>query len=32
VRQFAPAQIAALLDCHLATVRRWISWFNREGT
>ena len=27
-----PAQIAALLDCHPATVRRWISRFNREGT
>jgi transposase len=26
-----PAQIAALLDCHPATVRRWISRFNREG-
>jgi transposase len=25
------AQIAALLDCHPATVRRWISRFNREG-
>jgi len=24
-------QIAALLDCHPATVRRWISRFNREG-
>ena len=27
----APAQIAALLDCHPATVRRWISRFNDEG-
>ena len=27
----APAQIAALLDCHPATVRRWISRFNGEG-
>lgn len=27
----APAQIAALLDCHPATVRRWIDRFNREG-
>jgi len=27
----APAQIAALLDCHPATVRRWINRFNREG-
>ncbi len=26
-----PAQIGALLDCHPATVRRWISRFNREG-
>ena len=26
-----PAQIAALLDCHPATVRRWIIRFNREG-
>jgi predicted ArsR family transcriptional regulator len=25
------AQIAALLDCHPATVRRWISRFNAEG-
>jgi len=28
---FPPAQIAALLDCHPATVRRWISRFNDEG-
>ena len=27
----APAQIAALLDCHPATVRRWIGRFNAEG-
>src|SRR6476660_7184103 len=27
----APAQIAALLECHSATVRRWFSRFNREG-
>jgi transposase len=27
----APAQIAALLECHPATVRRWISRFNNEG-
>jgi hypothetical protein len=27
----APAQIAELLDCHPATVRRWISRFNAEG-
>jgi len=26
-----PAQIAVLLDCHPATVRRWISRFNSEG-
>ena len=26
-----PAEIAAPLDCHPATVRRWISRFNREG-
>jgi len=26
-----PAPIAALLDCHPATVRRWISRINREG-
>jgi transposase len=25
------AQIAALLDCHPATVRHWIARFNREG-
>ena len=27
----APAQIAELLDCHPATVRRWIGRFNSEG-
>ena len=27
-----PAQIADLLDCRPATVRRWISRFNHEGT
>src|SRR5579859_3197044 len=27
----APAQIAELLDCHPATVRRWIGRFNEEG-
>jgi transposase len=27
-----PAQIAALLDCHPATVRRWIGRFNDQGT
>ncbi len=26
-----PAQITALLDCHPAIVRRWISRFNHEG-
>jgi hypothetical protein len=26
-----PAQIAALLDCHPGTVRRWIGRFNAEG-
>ena len=26
-----PAQIAVLLDCHPATVRRWIRRFNDEG-
>jgi hypothetical protein len=26
-----PAQIAVLPDCHPATVRRLISWFNGEG-
>jgi DDE superfamily endonuclease/Homeodomain-like domain len=26
-----PVQIAALLDCHPGTVRRWISRFNDEG-
>jgi transposase len=31
LRGLAPAQIAVLLDCHPATVRRWISRFNREG-
>jgi hypothetical protein len=28
LRGLPPAQIAALLDCHPATVRRWISRFN----
>jgi len=27
----SPAQIAALLDCHPATARRWIGRFNAEG-
>src|SRR5438105_12223622 len=26
-----PSQIAELLDCHPATVRRWIGRFNAEG-
>ena len=31
LHELAPAQIAALLDCHPSTVRRWISRFNEEG-
>jgi transposase len=31
LHELAPAQIAALLDCHPATVRRWIGRFNEEG-
>jgi transposase len=31
LHDLAPAQIAALLECHPATVRRWISRFNDEG-
>jgi transposase len=31
LRGLPAAQIAALLDCHPATVRRWISRFNAEG-
>jgi transposase len=31
LHDLAPAQIAALLECHPATVRRWISRFNTEG-
>src|SRR6266568_3182944 len=27
----APGQVAELLDCHPATVRRWIGRFNAEG-
>jgi len=30
-RGLPPAQIAALLDCHPVTVRRWIGRFNDEG-
>ena len=31
LRGLAPSQIAELLDCHPATVRRWIVRFNAEG-
>src|SRR5437773_340977 len=31
LRGLAPSQIAELLDCHPATVRRWIGRFNAEG-
>jgi hypothetical protein len=31
LHELSPAQIAALLDCHPATVRRWIGRFNDEG-
>ena len=31
LRGLPPSQIAALLDCHPATVRRWIGRFNAEG-
>src|SRR5438067_10864876 len=31
LHELPPAQIAALLECHPATVRRWISRFNGEG-
>jgi transposase len=31
LHELAPAQIAALLDCHPSTVRRWIGRFNAEG-
>src|SRR5690349_7115878 len=31
LHELPAAQIAALLDCHPATVRRWISRFNDEG-
>jgi transposase len=31
LRGLAPVQIAELLDCHPATVRRWIGRFNAEG-
>jgi Homeodomain-like domain-containing protein len=32
LRGLAPSQIAELLDCHPATVRRWIGRFNAEFT
>jgi len=31
LHELPAAQIAALLDCHPATVRRWIGRFNAEG-
>jgi transposase len=31
LRGLSAAQIAALLECHPATVRRWIGRFNNEG-
>jgi hypothetical protein len=31
LHELPAAQIAALLDCHPATVRRWIGRFNSEG-
>jgi transposase len=31
LRGLLPSQIAELLDCHPATVRRWIGRFHREG-
>jgi transposase len=31
LHELPAAQIAELLDCHPATVRRWIGRFNREG-
>jgi transposase len=31
VQGLAPGQVAELLDCHPATVRRWIGRFNAEG-
>ncbi len=31
LRGLPPAQIAGLLDCHPAAVRRWIARFNAEG-
>jgi Winged helix-turn helix len=31
LHELTPAQIAALLECHPGTVRRWIARFNGEG-
>jgi transposase len=31
VQGLPPSQIAELLECHPATVRRWIGRFSREG-
>lgn len=31
LRGLTPAQIAALLECHPSTVRRWIGRFNAGG-
>ena len=31
VHGLSPAQIARLLECHPATVRRWIGRFSSEG-
>jgi transposase len=31
VHGLAPGQVAELLDCHPATVRRWVGRFNSEG-
>jgi hypothetical protein len=31
LRGLAPAEIAALLECHPSTVRRWIGRFNADG-
>jgi len=31
LHELPPAQIAALLECHPGTARRWIARFNAEG-
>ena len=31
LHELSPAQIAALLECHPGTARRWIARFNDEG-